>query len=130
MSKSKGNTIDIFLPEKQLRKQIMRIKTDSTPLEDPKDPESCNLFALYRLVATAAQTEELRALYLGGNYGYGQAKQAFFELLLDKFGAEREKYRHYMQNPDEIDDKLLHGAKKAHVVADRVLQRVRHRLGY
>lgn len=130
MSKSKGNTIDIFLPEKQLRKQIMKIKTDSTPLEDPKDPDTCNLFALYRLVATQAQTEEMRALYLGGNYGYGQAKQAFFELLLEKFGEERAKYQHYMQNLGEIDEKLQQGAKKAHEVADRVLQRVRVKLGF
>jgi len=130
MSKSKGNTIDIFLPEKQLRKQIMRIKTDSTPLEDPKDPDTCNLFALYRLVATRAQTEEMRALYLGGNYGYGQAKQAFFELLLEKYGPEREKYQHYMQNLGEVDEMLLRGAEKAHKVADRVLERVRIKLGF
>jgi len=130
MSKSKGNTIDIFLPEKQLRKQIMKIKTDSTPLEDPKDPDTCNLFALYRLVATRAQTEEMRALYLGGNYGYGQAKQAFFELLLEKYGPEREKYQHYMQNLGEVDEMLLRGAEKAHKVADRVLERVRIKLGF
>lgn len=130
MSKSKGNTIDIFLPEKQLRKQIMKIKTDSTPLEDPKDPDTCNLFALYRLVATQAQTEEMRTLYQGGNYGYGQAKQAFFELLLEKYGPEREKYQHYMQNLGEVDEMLLRGAEKAHKVADRVLERVRIKLGF
>ncbi len=130
MSKSKGNTIDIFLPEKQLRKQIMKIKTDSTPLEDPKDPDTCNLFALYRLVATQAQTEEMRTLYQGGNYGYGQAKQAFFELLLEKYGPEREKYQHYMQNMGEVDEMLLRGAEKAHKVADRVLERVRIKLGF
>lgn len=130
MSKSKGNTIDIFLPEKQLRKQIMKIKTDSTPLEDPKDPDTCNLFALYKLVATQAQTEEMRTLYQGGNYGYGQAKQAFFELLLEKYGPEREKYQHYMQNMGEVDEMLLRGAEKAHKVADRVLERVRIKLGF
>lgn len=130
MSKSKGNIIDIFLPDKQLRKQIMKIKTDSTPLEDPKDPESCNLFALYRLIADPAQVEEMRQNYLGGNYGYGQAKQAFYELILEKFGSQREKYHYYMDHLEEVDAVLQEGAKKAHQVADAVLQRVRTKLGY
>lgn len=130
MSKSKGNIIDIFLPDKQLRKQIMKIKTDSTPLEDPKDPDTCNLFALYRLMASDAQVEEMRANYEGGNYGYGQAKQAFYELILERFGPEREKYHYYMDHLEEVDAVLLEGAKKAHEVADKVLSRVRSRLGY
>ncbi|MFD1314380.1 tryptophan--tRNA ligase [Namhaeicola litoreus] len=130
MSKSKGNIIDIFLPDKQLRKQIMQIKTDSTPLEDPKNPDTCNLFALYKLVATEEQTNEMRTKYLAGNYGYGHAKQALFELLIEKFSAEREKYIYYMSNLSEIDKALAIGAKKAHVVADGVLSRVRTKLGY
>ena len=130
MSKSKGNIIDIFLPDKQLRKQIMKIKTDSTPLEEPKNPDTCNLFALYRLVASAEQTEALRQKYLGGNYGYGHAKQAFFELLIEKFADQREKYHYYMDHLEEVDDILLKGAKKAHLVADEVLARVRKKLGY
>ena len=130
MSKSKGNIIDIFLPDKQLRKQIMKIKTDSTPLEEPKNPDTCNLFALYRLVASAEQTEALRQKYLGGNYGYGHAKQAFFELLIEKFAEQREKYHYYMDHLEEVDDILLKGAKKAHLVADEVLARVRKKLGY
>lgn len=130
MSKSKGNIIDIFLPDKQLRKQIMKIKTDSTPLEDPKDPDTCNLFALYRLMASDAQVEEMRANYKGGSYGYGQAKQAFYELILERFGPQREKYHYYMGHLEEVDAVLLEGAKKAHEVADKVLSRVRSRLGY
>lgn len=130
MSKSKGNIIDIFLPDKLLRKQIMKIKTDSTPLEDPKDPETCNLFALYRLVASEEQILEMRKNYEGGNYGYGHAKQAFYDLLVDKFQREREKYHYYMQHLEEVDRILKQGAKKAHVVADGVLQRVRSKLGY
>jgi len=130
MSKSKENIIDIFLPDKQLRKQIMKIKTDSTPLEEPKDPDSCNLFSLYKLVASEAQISEMRSNYEGGNYGYGHAKQAFFDLLIEKFSKEREKYNYYMKNLKEIDDALEIGAKKAHFVADEVLERVRRKLGY
>jgi tryptophanyl-tRNA synthetase len=130
MSKSKGNIIDIFLPDKQLRKQIMKIKTDSTPMEEPKDPDTCNLFALYKLLANEEQLEEMRANYQGRNYGYGQAKQAFYELILDKFGEEREKYHHFMSHPKEIDAVLMEGANKASAVADNVLDRVREKLGY
>lgn len=130
MSKSKGNIIDIFLPDKKLRKQIMKIKTDSTPMEDPKDPDNCNLFALYKLVANEEQVEAMRSNYLGGNYGYGHAKQAFYELLIDKFGPEREKYHYYMEHLEEVDKVLLEGARKAHLVADEVLKRVRTKLGY
>ena len=130
MSKSKGNIIDIFLPDKKLRKQIMKIKTDSTPMEDPKDPDICNLFALYKLVANEEQVEAMRSNYLGGNYGYGHAKQAFFELLIEKFGPQREKYHYYMEHLEEVDKVLLEGARKAHLVADDVLKRVRAKLGY
>lgn len=130
MSKSKGNIIDIFLPDKKLRKQIMKIKTDSTPMEDPKDPDTCNLFALYKLVANEKQIEEMRSNYKGGNYGYGHAKQAFYELLIDRFGPEREKYNYYMEHLEEVDKVLLEGARKAHLVADEVLKRVRAKLGY
>ena len=130
MSKSKGNIIDIFLPDKQLRKQVMRIKTDSTPLEAPKDPDTCNLFALYKLVASKSQIEEMRSNYTGGNYGYGHAKQAFFELIINKFSKERTLYHHYMNHLEEIDEALKIGAKKASIVAETVLNRVRDKLGY
>ena len=130
MSKSQGNIIDIFLPEKKLRKQIMKIETDSTPLEDPKNPDTCNLFALYKLIASEKQITEMRSNYEGGNYGYGHAKQAFYELLLETFSEERERYNYYMNNLQEIDKVLAIGAKKASAVANAVLKRVRVKLGY
>ncbi len=130
MSKSQGNIIDIFLDDKKLRKQVMKIKTDSTPMEDPKDPDTCNLFALYKLIASEEQTADLRAKYEGGNYGYGHAKQAYYELLLEKYAVQREKYNYYMNNLSEIDKALAIGAEKAKKVAADVLQRTRQKLGY
>ena len=130
MSKSSGNIINLFLPDKQLRKQIMKIKTDSTPLEDPKNPATCNLFALYKLIASESQIAEMRAKYEGGNYGYGHAKQAFFELLIEKYSKERERYNYFMDNLNEIDKALAIGAEKAKFVATDVLKRVREKVGY
>jgi len=130
MSKSANNYINIFLDDKALRKQIMAIETDSTPLEDPKNPDACNCFTLYKLLASPTQIEEMRANYLGGNYGYGHAKQALFELIVEKFATVREKYNHYINNTEEIDKLLLDGAAKASVVANGVLKRVRAKLGY
>ena len=130
MSKSSGNIINLFLPDKQLRKQIMKIKTDSTPLEEPKNPDTCNLFALYKLIASEEKIAEMRANYEGGNYGYGHAKQAFYELLVDKFSEERARYNYYMENLEEVDKALAIGAKKAKVVAADVLKRVRGKIGY
>jgi tryptophanyl-tRNA synthetase len=94
MSKSKGNTINIFLPEKKLRKQIMGIQTDSTPLEEPKDWKTCNCFTLYNLLASEAEITQMKANYESGNYGYGHAKQALYELILNKFETPRERYNH------------------------------------
>jgi tryptophanyl-tRNA synthetase len=130
MSKSKGNLIDIFLPDKALRKQIMGIVTDSTPLEDPKDPDSDTVFALFRILAGKDAIDEMRSNYLGGNYGYGHAKKALFECVLERFGEARERFHYYMKHRDEIDEALLHGAEKAQKVADSVLLRVREKLGY
>lgn len=130
MSKSKGNVINIFLSDKQLRKQIMSIETDSTPLEDPKDPETCNVFAIFKLLGTKAQVEEMRNKYLAGNFGYGHAKQALYELIVLKFEKERGIYNHFMANPAEIDAALKIGAGKASITANEVLQRVRTKLGY
>jgi len=130
MSKSKNNIINLFLPDKQLRKQIMQIKTDSTPLEAPKNPDTCNLFALYKLVATDEETETMHKNYLAGNYGYGHAKQAFFELLIKKYKTQREHYWYYMNNLAEINKALAIGAQKARAVADIVLARTRTKLGY
>lgn len=130
MSKSQGNIINLFLPDKKLRKQIMKIQTDSTPLEEPKNPDTCNLFALYKLVASDEQIAEMRANYEGGNYGYGHAKQAFYELLISKYKVERERYNYYISNLEEIDKALAIGAEKAEVVANDVLKRVRSKIGY
>lgn len=130
MSKSKGNTINIFLPEKQLRKEIMSIKTDSTPLEDPKDWKTCNCFALYSLLAEKSEVETMKANYEKGGYGYGHAKQALFELILDKFALPRERYTYYMNNLEAVDSALAIGAEKASNVAHEVLGRVRNKLGY
>jgi len=130
MSKSRDNIIDIFLPDKKLRKQIMRIVTDSTPLEEPKNPDSCNVFALYKLLATPEQSEEMRQRYLAGGYGYGHAKQALSELIIETFGKEREKFNEYIQNPQLIEDILQSGAQKAKVKADEVLNRVREKFKY
>jgi tryptophanyl-tRNA synthetase len=130
MSKSKDNIINIFLPEKQLRKQIMGIQTDSTPLEAPKNPDTCNVFALYKLLATTEEVSQMKRNYLGGNYGYGHAKQALFEVILSKFGEARDHYHHYMENLHEVDQALTLGAEKASRVANEVLSRVRQNLGY
>ncbi|MDV6167690.1 tryptophan--tRNA ligase [Flavobacterium sp. DG1-102-2] len=130
MSKSRNNFINIFQEDKPLRKQVMSIETDSTPLEDPKNPDTCNVFALYKLLATAEQIEAMRANYLGGNYGYGHAKQALFELIVEKFAPVREKYTYYINNLNEVDALLKAGAEKAGAVANEVLGRVRIKLGY
>ena len=130
MSKSRNNIINLFLDDNKLRKEIMKIQTDSTPLEEPKNPNTCNLFALYKLVATEEQTAAMRKKYLAGGYGYGHAKQAFFELLITKFAKQRKLYHHYMNNQHEVDEALAVGAEKARKVASEVLKRVREKLGY
>lgn len=130
MSKSKNNIIDIFLPEKKLRKQIMGIQTDSTPLEAPKNPDTCNLFALYQLLADDSEISGMRGKYEAGGYGYGHAKQEFFELVLRNYSEERSRYNHYMEHLEEIDKILEMGAQKAAKVAQEVLNRVREKVGY
>jgi len=132
MSKSANNIINIFLDDKALRKQIMSIESDSTPLEDPKNPDTCNIFAIYKLVATDSQIQKMRENYANTNadYGYGHAKQELYELILDKFKTEREKYNYYMNNLAEIDQELFRGAEKAAAIANGVLKRVRQKLGF
>jgi len=130
MSKSKGNTIDLFLSDKALRKQILAIQTDSTPLEAPKNPDTCNVFALYKLIASSKQTDEMKANYESGGYGYGHAKQALYELIVKKFEEPRRKFADYMANTQLVDRALVLGAERAEAVAQSVLKRVRSRLGY
>ena len=130
MSKSRNNTLNIFLSDKKLRKQIMSIKTDSKGLEEPKDPENDNVFNLYKLLATDAQIQKMRENYEGGNYGYGHAKQALYELIIEQFSEIRERYHHYMENKHEIEKALAVGAEKASIVANAVLERVKTKIGY
>lgn len=130
MSKSRENTINIFLPDKKLRKQIMGIQTDSTPLEEPKNPDTCNVFALYSLMASETETAAMAEKYRAGGFGYGHAKQALFELIQTKFATIRERFDYYMDNLEEIDAALAVGAAKASAVANDVIGRVRQKTGY
>ena len=130
MSKSRRNYINIFLPEKELKKQIMSIQTDSTPLEAPKDPDNCNVFSLYKLLASQEQTLQMADLYRAGNYGFGHAKTALYELILEKFAEPRQRFAYYMQHLTEMDDILRKGAEKASGIAQQTLKRVREKLGY
>ena len=130
MSKSYNNFIDIFLPDKKLRKQIMGIKTDSTPMEDKKDAEVCNIYKIYKLLSTEEQATALFEKYAAGNYGYGHAKQELFELICETYSVEREKFNQLMENKAIIDEELEKGAVKARVIAKEVLARVRKNIGY
>ncbi len=130
MSKSRNNYIDIFLPEKELKKQVMGIVTDSKGLEEPKDPDTCNVFKLYELLAESADIAAMRTNYTNGGFGYGHAKTALLNLILTKFASNREIYNHYMTNLDELESILRLGAEKARAVARPVLARVREKMGY
>ena len=130
MSKSKNNIINVFLPDKKLRKQVMSIATDSTPLDAPKDPNTCTVFALYTLIADPTQVVEMRKNYELGGFGYGHAKQALYEAILERFSYARSKYDHIMANPEVLEHQLQKGAVKARRVAQQVLKRARKNLGY
>lgn len=130
MSKSYNNFINIFLPKKQLKKQVMSIVTDSTPLEEPKDADSCNVFKIFSLLGSDEEIKELKANYEGGNFGYGHAKTALLNLILDKFEAEREAYDSFINNPELLEKEFQKGAEKARATAQSTLKRVRKVLGY
>ena len=130
MSKSYGNIIDIFLPEKDLLKAIKTIISDSTPLEDPKNPETDVTFKLYSLLATPAEIEAMRQNYIAGGYGYGHAKKELYELILRRFATEREQFNFYMNNLPELDAKLAIGARRAQEYGTGVLTKVREKVGY
>ena len=129
MSKSRGNIINIFLPEKELKKQVMGIETDSKSLEEPKDPETDKIFALYELIASKDETETFRQKYLAGNFGYGHAKTELLNLILTRFEKERELFNYYMNNLPELEEKLQIGAEKTRKIAAETLKRVRASLG-
>ncbi|MBX9853641.1 MAG: tryptophan--tRNA ligase [Cytophagaceae bacterium] len=130
MSKSYKNIIDIFLPEKELRKNVMAIVTDSKGLEEEKDPDKDNVYKLFALLATKEQAADMAAKYRAGNYGYGHAKQELYELILQKFSKEREIFNQYMSNTAELEKRLQEGAGKAREIAQKVLKRVREKAGY
>ena len=129
MSKSKNNIINIFQSDKALHKQIMSVKTDSKTIEEPKDPESCNVFKLFSLIADTGPIEDLKKQYLAGGMGYGHAKQALFRLMVERFKTEREKFNYYQDHPEEVEVALAKGAVKASKIADEVLLRVRRKFG-
>jgi len=130
MSKSKGNIIDIFLPEKALKKQVMAIQTDSTAIEDPKDYKACNVYNIFKLIADKKSVKELKDNYLKGGFGYGHAKKELLNYILTNFSNERQIFEHYMSNKNELEKVLNLGAKKANLVAQGVLNRVREKLGF
>ena len=130
MSKSKNNIINIFAEEKVLKKQIMSIKTDSSTIEDSKDWKNCNLFKIYNLIGEKDEIESMKKNYELGGYGYGQAKKELFDLLVKKYKVERDKFKHYVSNVTEVEKILKDGARKANATADKVLNRVRKKLGY
>ncbi|WMJ74504.1 tryptophan--tRNA ligase [Cytophagaceae bacterium ABcell3] len=130
MSKSYNNYIDIFLPEKELKKSVFSIITDSTPLEEPKDPDTCNVFKIFSLIASPSETQALREKYEGGNFGYGHAKKELLGLILEKYKTERKIFNYYMENQEELESHLLKGAEKAKSIASEVMLRVRKSTGF
>jgi tryptophanyl-tRNA synthetase len=129
MSKSYGNTIEIFEPDKSVRKKVMRIVTDSTPVEEPKDPERCNVFALLKLVASPEELAEWDSRYRSGGMGYGEAKKRLAELLIEFFQPYRDKRAELESNLDAVDAMLRRGAERARDVAARTVQEARNAVG-
>jgi len=129
MSKSYGNTIDLFLEENALRKQVMRIVTDPTPVEEPKDPDKCNVFQIYRLFLNKGEEQALRARYLAGGLGYGEVKQELFVTVRDFFAPYAERRRELLADPDGLRATLARGAEKAKYVANKTMRKVRKKTG-
>ncbi|CAG5016512.1 Tryptophan--tRNA ligase [Dyadobacter sp. CECT 9275] len=130
MSKSYHNYIDIFLPENELKKVIKKIVSDSTPLEEPKDPDSDITYQLYALLASPEDTAAMRDNYLRGGFGYGHAKQALLECILDTFAEPRRIYNYYIQNTGELEEILREGEVKARAIAGETISKVRLILGF
>ncbi len=130
MSKSKNNIVDIFVDDKKLRKQIMKIETQSLAVEDSKNPEECNVFKLFEVVAPDSDVKLLKSEYLKGGIGYGDAKEQLFNKILQRFSGNREKYFELLENKDQVEALLLTGAQKARKQAQKVLKRVRSRVGF
>ena len=130
MSKSKSNIIDIFLDDKALRKQIMKIETQSLSIEDPKDPEKCNVFKLFKLIASKEETKKLHSMYTKGGMGYGEAKEKLYNETLTRFSSNRQLFFELINNRDKVEGLLIEGASKARKQAQNVLKRVRARVGF
>jgi tryptophanyl-tRNA synthetase len=130
MSKSYNNFINLFLPEKELKKVVMSIVTDSKGLEEPKDPETDNVFKLYRLLGSEKQTEELRQNYIKGGFGYGHAKTALLELILDTYKEQRITYDKLMADTSILEKELAIGEAKASKMANEKLKQVRDVIGF
>jgi len=130
MSKSKSNIIDVFLDDKKLRKQIMKIQTQSLSVEEPKDPDKCNVFKLFKVIATYEETEKLRSRYTKGGIGYGEAKELLYNETLNRFSENRKMFFELNNNRDKVEQLLLDGALKARKQAQNVLKRVRARVGF
>lgn len=129
MSKSYDNVLPIFAPSKALRKRVMSIVTDSRPMEAPKDPETCNVFNIYKFFATAEEVAEMRALYARGGFGYGQVKQALFDVLERNFGEARSKYDAFVKDEAYLEKMLLEGAEKARAMGAPLMRKVRKAVG-
>ncbi len=129
MSKSYGNTIDLFADDKALRKQVMRIVTDPTPVEDPKNPDACNVYKIFRLFLIKEENAALRQRYLAGGLAYGEVKQELFETVRDFFAPQAEYRRELLANPDGIREILAKGAEKARWAASKTLRKVRKKTG-
>jgi len=129
MSKSYDNFISQFWDEKQLKKKISQIVTDSTPLEDPKNPDTCSVFALYSLMATPEQRNSLREKYLAGNFGYGHAKKELLDMILSYFDKSRSRYEKLKNNPEFVESILAQGALRARESAQKIMDRVRNVVG-
>lgn len=129
MSKSYDNTIELFGPEKATRKRMMAIKTDSTPVEEPKDPAQCNVMALMRAMAEPAEIADWEQRYRAGGMGYGEVKKRLFEIFLEALGPARERYHELVDHPDEVDRVLADGAARARAVAQVTMREVREACG-
>ena len=130
MSKSKSNIIDVFLDDNKLRKQIMKIQTQSLSVEEAKNPDQCNVFKLFKLIASDDKVKKLHLRYTKGGIGYGEAKELLYDEILNRFSINREKFFELTNNRDRVEELLLEGAVKARKQAQNVLKRVRSRVGY
>ncbi len=129
MSKSYGNGIDIFADEKVLKKQIMSIQTDSKALEEPKDPDSCIVFQIFRLIASEDRVNSMAMRLSAGGYGYGDAKKELLAVILEDYATMRKTYQECMKSPSDVESELRRGAEKARATASKMIERVRESVG-